>query len=110
MRVTHGCVRMYPEDIEELFPIIPIQTMVQIVNQPIKLGWQNKTLFLEVHPLMEEDQKENQNLTCMAYEMILTEIENIDAILDIKTIKKALQEQNGMPVPITVFVSDGYEF
>ena len=110
MRVTHGCVRMYPEDIEELFPIIPIQTMVQIVNQPIKLGWQNKTLFMEVHPLMDEDQEENQNLTCMAYEMILTEIENIDAILDIKTIKKALQEQNGMPVPITVFVSDGYEF
>ncbi len=110
MRVTHGCVRMYPEDIEELFSIIPVQTMVQIVNQPIKLGWQNNTLFMEVHPLMDEDQEKNTNLICMAYEMILTEIENMDAILDVKTIKKALQEQNGMPVPITVFVSSGYEF
>ncbi len=110
MRVTHGCVRMYPEDIEELFPIIPIHTMVQIVNQPIKLGWQDKTLFLEVHPLMDEDRAENQNLACMAYEMILTEIENEDAILDIKTIKQALKEQSGMPVPITIFVSDGFEF
>lgn len=109
MRVTHGCVRMYPEDIEELFPTIPVGTMVQIVNQPIKLGWLNKTLFMEVHPLMDED-RENNNLTCMAYEMILTEIENKDAILDIPAIKKALQEQNGMPVAITVFVADGFEF
>ena len=110
MRVTHGCVRMYPEDIEELFPIIPIDTMVQIVNQPIKIGWQDKTLFLEVHPLMDEDLENNQNLMCMAFDMILTEIENKDAILDIKTIKRALQEKSGMPVAITVFVADGFEF
>ena len=103
MRVTHGCVRMYPEDIEELFPIIPVETMVQIVNQPIKLGWQDKTLFLEVHPLMDEDLEKNQNLMCMAYEMIFAEIENRDAILDIKTIKRALQEKSGIPVPITIF-------
>lgn len=110
MRVTHGCVRMYPEDIEELFPIIPIHTEVQIVNQPIKLGWQDATLFLEVHPLMDEDLEESHNLICMAYEMILTEIETRDAILDIKTIKRALQEKSGMPVAITKFVSEGFEF
>ena len=110
MRVTHGCVRMYPENIEELFPIIPVRTVVQIVNQPIKLGWKNNTLFLEVHPLMEEDREKNQNLLCMAYEMIFTEIENRDAILDVKTIKKTLLEKNGIPVPITVFVGDGFEF
>ncbi len=39
MRVTHGCIRMYPEDIEGLFADIPVGTPVQIVNQPIKLGW-----------------------------------------------------------------------
>jgi L,D-transpeptidase ErfK/SrfK len=110
MRVTHGCVRMYPENIEELFPIIPVQTMVQLVNQPIKLGWRNQTLFLEIHPLMDEDLKKNEDLRSTAYEMIFEEIENKNAILDIKTIKQALQEQNGIPVPITTFVSDGFEF
>lgn len=110
MRVTHGCVRMYPEDIEELFPIIPVNTMVQIVNQPIKLGWQNQTLFLEVHPLMDEDQGKNQGPQDMAYAMIFDEIENKDVMLDIKTIKRALQEQTGMPVPISTFVSDGFDF
>ncbi len=110
MRVTHGCVRMYPENIEELFPIIPVHTMVQIVNQPIKLGWQNKTLFLEVHPLMDEDQEKNQDLQDMTSTMILDEIENKGAILDIKTIKRALQEQTGIPVPISTFGSDGFDF
>jgi L,D-transpeptidase ErfK/SrfK len=110
MRVTHGCVRMYPEDIEELFPMIPVRTMVQIVNQPIKLGWQNQTLFLEVHPLMDEDLRKNLDLRGMAEVMIFNETENKDVILDIETIERALQEQNGIPVPITTFVSDGPNF
>ncbi|WP_205747385.1 L,D-transpeptidase family protein [Desulfopila sp. IMCC35006] len=110
MRVTHGCVRMYPENIEELFPLVPVQTKVQIVNQPIKIGWNNNTLFLEVHPELDEDLGKNQDMTCKAYEMIFDAVENKDAILDIKTIKKALQEKNGMPVPITTFVADGFQF
>ena len=110
MRVTHGCVRMYPEDIEEIFPLVPVQTMVQIVNQPIKLGWQNKTLFLEVHPLMDEELQKNQDLQCIAYKMILDAIENKDAILDIKGIKKALADKSGIPVPITIFIADGFKF
>lgn len=54
MRVTHGCIRMFPEDIEWLFPQIPVDTPVRIVNQPYKLGWLNDDLYLEVHPQLEE--------------------------------------------------------
>lgn len=110
MRVTHGCVRMYPEDIEEFFTIVPVKTGVELVNQPVKLGWQGKTLYLEVHPPMEEDQEMGQELQCIAYAMIFDAIENKDAILDIKAIKQALLEPSGMPVPITLFVSDGFDF
>ena len=39
MRVSHGCIRMYPEDIARLFPEIPVGTPVYIVNQPLKVGW-----------------------------------------------------------------------
>jgi L,D-transpeptidase ErfK/SrfK len=54
MRVTHGCIRMFPEDIAWLFPQIPVDTPVRIVNQPYKLGWLNDDLYLEVHPRLEE--------------------------------------------------------
>jgi len=52
MRVTHGCVRMYPEDIESLFARLPVDTSVHIVNQPVKAGWVAGTLFVETHPVL----------------------------------------------------------
>ena len=61
MRVTHGCLRMYPEDIEQLFDDVPVGTPVQIVNQPVKLGWLSETLYIEVHPLLEENQEKTAN-------------------------------------------------
>ena len=50
MRVTHGCIRMFPEDIEALFKTVPAGTPVMIVNQPYKLGWTADGLYLEAHP------------------------------------------------------------
>ena len=55
MRVTHGCIRMFPEDIEGLFGIVPIGTPVHIVNQPFKLAWSDNGYYLEAHPPLEEE-------------------------------------------------------
>jgi L,D-transpeptidase ErfK/SrfK len=55
MRVTHGCVRMFPEDIEALYKTVPVGTRVNIVNQPVKIGWTaDGTLYLESHPALME--------------------------------------------------------
>ncbi len=53
MRVTHGCLRMFPEDIRYLFDFIAINTPVRIINEPVKIGWQGDALVLEVHPVLE---------------------------------------------------------
>jgi lipoprotein-anchoring transpeptidase ErfK/SrfK len=58
MRVTHGCIRMYPEDIETLFPQVSVGTPVLIVNEPIKLGRLGERVFLEVHQPLEENEDE----------------------------------------------------
>ena len=50
MRVTHGCIRMFPEDIEALFESVPVGTPVRIVNQPVKLGHDGSALYVEAHP------------------------------------------------------------
>ena len=50
MRVTHGCIRMFPEDIEALYKIVRAGTPVHLVNQPYKLGWGDAGLYLEAHP------------------------------------------------------------
>ncbi|HTQ36106.1 MAG TPA: L,D-transpeptidase family protein [Steroidobacteraceae bacterium] len=50
MAVTHGCIRMYPEDIAELFPMVPVGTPVYLINEPVKVAWVDGRLMLEVHP------------------------------------------------------------
>jgi L,D-transpeptidase ErfK/SrfK len=49
-RVSHGCIRLYPEDIRELYARVRVGTPVTIVDQPAKAGWYDGTLYLEVHP------------------------------------------------------------
>ncbi len=50
LRVSHGCIRMYPEDIATLFNSIAIGTPVHVVDQPIKVGKLNGEIYIEVHP------------------------------------------------------------
>lgn len=49
MRVTHGCIRMFPEDIEFLFDQVKVDTPVRIINVPVKLGWDGDRLMMEAH-------------------------------------------------------------
>jgi L,D-transpeptidase ErfK/SrfK len=51
--VTHGCVRLYPDDIEALFQMVPVNTGVYITNEPIKAGWKQDELYLQVHPALD---------------------------------------------------------
>ncbi|MEW5757707.1 MAG: L,D-transpeptidase family protein [Pseudomonadota bacterium] len=54
MRVSHGCLRMYPEDIARLYPLVPVGTPVRVVDQPFKVGWADDGLYIEAHPPMVE--------------------------------------------------------
>ncbi len=58
MRVSHGCVRLFPEDIEYLYSQVPVGTPVRIVDQPYLLGWRGDDLLLEVHPPLLEDERD----------------------------------------------------
>jgi L,D-transpeptidase ErfK/SrfK len=55
MAVTHGCIRMYPEDISALFPLVPVGTKVRLINEPVKLAWVQGQLLLEVHPPVDAE-------------------------------------------------------
>jgi len=55
MRASSGCVRMYDDDIKWLFDNVPINTKVRVVNQPIKMSFENgDKQLIEIHqPLTE---------------------------------------------------------
>lgn len=58
MRVSHGCIRLYPEDIEDLFDIVTVGTGVTVVNQPYLLGWQDDVLFVQAYGPLEDDERD----------------------------------------------------
>jgi L,D-transpeptidase ErfK/SrfK len=55
MRVSHGCVRLYPEDIARLFAEVPVGTRVRIINEPYAVGFRDGQLYLDAHKPLEED-------------------------------------------------------
>lgn len=55
MAVTHGCLRMYPEDIARIFPDVPIGTQVTLINEPVKLAKVGGEIWLEVHPPIDDE-------------------------------------------------------
>lgn len=55
LAVTHGCIRMYPDDVAALFPLIPVGEPVHIVNEPVKVAWVNGELLLEAHPPVDAE-------------------------------------------------------
>lgn len=53
-RDSHGCIRLYPEDIAWLYREITVGAPVTVVNQPAKVGWSAGELYLEVHPMQQD--------------------------------------------------------
>jgi L,D-transpeptidase ErfK/SrfK len=70
MAVTHGCIRMYPEDIAALFGQVPVGTKVRLINEPVKVAYVNGELLLEVHPPVDaEGQTMEPNVDLLAKEL-----------------------------------------
>jgi len=98
MQVTHGCIRMYPEDIEWLFPQIPVSTPVTIMNQPYKFGWSGNDLYLEVHPPLEDDRlTRDREMTALTEQYVLLTRDR-PARIDWQAVEEAYRRRDGIPV------------
>lgn len=102
MRVTHGCLRMYPEDIASLYDDVPVGTPVRIVKQPVKIGWLLDTLYLEVHPPLEEDEEGRAHLMDTAMDVVRAAVAERPARLSGRLINQAVHEARGYPVAISL--------
>ena len=60
LRSSHGCIRLYPEDIEELYSMVKIGTKVTVVNEPFVFGFQNDKLYLQAFDVLEDDTRDWQ--------------------------------------------------
>jgi L,D-transpeptidase ErfK/SrfK len=100
MPVTHGCIRMYPEDIAALFPTVPLGTKVYLMNEPVKVAYVDGQLLLEVHaPVDAQGQTMNPELA--EFEQLLDRaLRNTTAAIDWDYAIDTLKLANGIPVTV----------
>jgi L,D-transpeptidase ErfK/SrfK len=102
MRSSHGCIRLYPEDIEALFERVAKDTPVRLVNQPVLAGWRDGVLYLEVHqPLAEEE----FDLDAEAHRVLDAALVRAGAAaaavrIDPAAVQTIVSERRGIPFPV----------
>jgi len=100
IRVSSGCIRMYPEDIKSLFAQVPVGTSVRIINQPYKVGVLDDIVYLEAGPFLDEDtQKFDGNLTSVV-SMLVSVSNGKKYEVDWELAKKLIDQRDGIPVKI----------
>lgn len=100
MQITHGCVRMYPEDVEALYDAVPLGTPVYIVKQPIKVGWLDNELYIEAHPDLEGEEMGQEQRYAVALQLIQKATKEEAPEFDQKALNQALKDLDGEPVAI----------
>jgi len=103
--VSHGCIRLYPEDIRLLYPQVKIGTKLEIIYEPVKLGQRNGHIYMEAHP---DIYRRIPDYCRYAWDK-LRQFSPADNV-DLKRFQLALLLQNGMVTDITRLpVTDGFE-
>ncbi|BDG01466.1 L,D-transpeptidase family protein [Anaeromyxobacter oryzae] len=94
-KVSHGCIRLYPEDIPRLFQLVQIGTPVAIVREPVKVGLREGRVFVEIHAddtlaldLLEESKR------------LLRERAVLGRV-DLRKLAQAVRARGGIPVDVT---------
>ncbi len=100
MRVSHGCVRLYDGDIEQLVRRLPKGTQVRIIDEPVKAGWHRGELYLEVHEPLAEKADTVPDYRA-AIENALKERPGRNTDIDWNKVQEAVRESRGYPVVIT---------
>jgi L,D-transpeptidase ErfK/SrfK len=110
MRSSHGCMRLYPEDIAVFFDLIPIGTKVTVVNQPYAFGWRDGTLYMQAYAVMEDDSrnwdKNRKRLLATLMnpkqrQKIGQRIEGADNDVDWQRVGDLAHSPRALPVPVT---------
>lgn len=102
MQVTHGCIRMFPEDIEQLFKMVPVGTPVLIIHQPNKMGWKNGELYIEVHkPLEGSESAEDRSLTSIT-RLLVAATQDRSVPIDWARAEQVFLRATGVPEPIVL--------
>jgi len=107
LRSSHGCVRLYPEDIEKLYTLVPVGTPVRVVNQPFLFGWHDHQLYLQAYNVLDDDKRDWQHaqkklLTRMLSQSTRATLQSEALTIDWGRVMGLTAAPRGVPVPVTM--------
>jgi L,D-transpeptidase ErfK/SrfK len=102
MQISHGCVQLYPEDIEVLFNKTAVGVPVRIVHQPYLTAWHEHSLYLEANELLSKWSGDKARLK----KQLLKDLRKISAkqnvTVDWEKVERVVERADGIPTPILV--------
>ncbi|MGJ0517113.1 MAG: L,D-transpeptidase family protein [Methylomicrobium sp.] len=106
MQVSHGCVRLYPEDIKALFKKTSVGVPVRIVHQPYLAAWDGNMLYLEAHEPLQKwaGQKKRQQKSLL--KQLRQAADKKGGSVDWEKVDSILQRADGIPTPILATSTD----
>jgi L,D-transpeptidase ErfK/SrfK len=94
--VSHGCTRLYPEDIKRLYPMVPKGTKVEYIYEPAKIGFRDGRVYLSVH-----NDVYLKIPSMILHVMDLIQRKGLTDQVDMRKVLQTVEEQTGMPMDVT---------
>lgn len=101
-RVSAGCIRMFPEGVEKLYTDVTVGSKIKIVDQPVKIGWSQGQMYLEVHrPLSETKQKYRGHYQSHVKKLIKQALKSHPQKVDWQQVRVLVDNEIGIPEKIS---------
>jgi L,D-transpeptidase ErfK/SrfK len=100
MQISHGCVQLYPEDIEVLFKKAAVGMPVLILHQPYLTAWHQDMLYLEAHEPLAKWAKDKAGLKKQVIKQLHEMSAKKNEKVDWEKVERVLQRSDGIPTPI----------
>jgi len=101
LRSSHGCIRLYNEDIDRLYEQIPVGTAVRVVNQPVVFGWSGDELYVQADGVLEDDRRGGWSAAQVVLQRSLRkELSARNEEVDWEAVARIAHESRGVPIPV----------
>lgn len=112
LRSSHGCIRMFPEDVEFLYELVRPGTKVTVVNQPFVFGWHDGQLLMQAFNVLEDDPRDWQRaqrklLSRALAARIQKELKARGETLDWEAVSRLAHSPRGLPVSVSKSATEG---
>ena len=94
---THGCIRLHPDDVDDLFHHVRLGEPGEVIYEPVLASFDGAAAYLEVHPDFYQSRGDP----------LLTAVGLLDRLglagrIDLPEVARIVREQEGLAVRLTI--------